>query len=71
MIRDRGTMKWTAMTLPEHLALIRVWKQEQFYDKKRELAEWELEEIEQTIQRAIKMQKLIMLTLWSNNNLQG
>ncbi|MCL1696836.1 MULTISPECIES: YolD-like family protein [unclassified Lysinibacillus] len=70
MIRDRGSMKWTAMMLPEHLGLIREWKQEQFYDKKRELTEWELEEIEQTIQRAFKMQKRITLTLWSNNHLQ-
>ncbi|KOP78561.1 hypothetical protein AMS59_12025 [Lysinibacillus sp. FJAT-14745] len=71
MIRDRGSMKWTAMMLPEHLGLIKVWKQEQFYDKKRELTEWELEEIEQTIQRAFKMQKRITLTLWNNNHLQG
>ncbi|MGE7949488.1 YolD-like family protein [Lysinibacillus sp. NPDC093688] len=69
MIRDRGSMKWTAMMLPEHLGLIRGWKQEQFYDKKRELTEWELEEIEQTIQRAFNMQKLITLTLWSNDHL--
>ncbi|MFE3576768.1 hypothetical protein [Lysinibacillus sp. NPDC059133] len=49
MLKDRGNMKWTAMTLPEHLVKIREWKEEQFHDKKRELTEWELEEIEQTI----------------------
>ncbi|PIJ96240.1 YolD-like family protein [Lysinibacillus sphaericus] len=70
MIHDRGSMKWTAMMLPEHLDLIRVLKQEQFYDKKRELTEWELEEIEHTIQCAFKMQKLITLTLWNDNNLR-
>ncbi|WP_134024017.1 YolD-like family protein [Lysinibacillus sp. YR326] len=52
MIKDRGSMKWTAMMLSEHLVEIRKWKEEQFYDKKRELTEWELEEIEQTIQLA-------------------
>lgn len=52
MLRDRGNMKWTAMMLPEHLVEIKKWKEEQFYDIKRELTEWELEEIEQTIQRA-------------------
>lgn len=70
MLRDRGNMKWTAMMLPEHLVKIREWKQEQFYDKKRELTEWELEEIEQTIQRAFKMQKLVKLTLWDNHKLR-
>lgn len=69
MIRDRKNIKWTAMMLPEHVKLIKEWKQEEFYDKKRELTEWELEEIEQTIQHAFKMQKLITLTLWNNNNL--
>lgn len=70
MLRDRGNMKWTAMMLPEHLRLIKEWKQEQFYDKKRELTEWELEEIEQTIQRACKMQKLVKLTLLDNHKLR-
>ena len=69
MLRDRGNMKWTAMMLPEHLVKIREWKQEQFYDKKRELTEWELEEIEQTIQRAFKLQQLVRLTLWNNHKL--
>lgn len=69
MLRDRGNMKWTAMMLPEHLVEIKKWKKEQFYDKKRELTEWELEEIEQTIQRAWKMQKLVRLTLWDQNKL--
>lgn len=68
MLHDRGNMKWTSMMLPEHLKLIKEWKREQFYDKKRELAEWELEEIEQTTQRAFKM-KLIKLTLWDHNKL--
>ncbi|MFJ8515305.1 YolD-like family protein [Lysinibacillus xylanilyticus] len=69
MLKDRGNMKWTAMMLPEHLVEIRKWKQEQFYDKKRDLTEWELEEIEQTIQRAFKLRKLVTLTLWDHNKL--
>jgi len=69
MIHDRGNMKWTAMMLPEHLVQLKEWKREQFYDKKRDLTEWELEEIEQTIQRAFKMRKLIKLTLWDHNKL--
>lgn len=69
MLHDRGNMKWTAMMLPEHLVEIKKWKEEQFYDKKRELTEWELEEIEQTIQRAFKLRKLVKLTLWEHNKL--
>ncbi|MFF2179447.1 YolD-like family protein [Lysinibacillus sp. NPDC058147] len=69
MIKDRGNMKWTAMMLPEHLVEIRKWKEEQFHEKKRDLTEWELEEIEQTIQRAFKLRQLVTLTLWQNHNL--
>jgi len=69
MIQDRGNLKWTSLMLPEHLVQLKEWKKEQYCDKKRELTEWELEEIEQTIQRAYKMQKLIKLTLWNNKKL--
>ena len=69
MLNDSGNMKWTALMLPEHLVQLKEWKKEQFYEKKRELTEWELEEIEQIIQRAFKMQKLIKLTLWKNQKL--
>ncbi|MGE7840072.1 hypothetical protein ACQKNX_04705 [Lysinibacillus sp. NPDC093712] len=43
MINDRGNMKWTSFMLHEHLVKLKEWKQEQFYDAKRELTEWELE----------------------------
>ncbi|MFF2793322.1 YolD-like family protein [Lysinibacillus xylanilyticus] len=69
MIQDRGNMKWTSLMLPEHLVEIRKWKEEQFHEKKRELSEWELEEIEQTIQRAFKMKEQVKLMLWSDNKL--
>ncbi|WP_369436109.1 hypothetical protein [Lysinibacillus fusiformis] len=35
MLRDRGTMKWTAMMLPEHLVEIKKWKQQQFAEVPR------------------------------------
>ncbi|MGN4124841.1 YolD-like family protein [Lysinibacillus sphaericus] len=57
-------MKWTAMMLPEHLVQIKEWKQEQFYDKKREL-----EELQRKIQHVTAMKKLVTLTLWDNNKL--
>lgn len=71
MLRDRGTIKWTAMMLPEHLVKIKEWKQEQFFDTKRELTDWEFEEIEQIIQQASKLRKLVKLTLWDHNKLHN
>lgn len=69
MLHDRGTKKWTAMMLPEHLVEIRKWKHEQFHEKKRDLVEWELEELQRKIQQVTTMKKLVTLTLWDNNTL--
>ncbi|MFJ7698884.1 YolD-like family protein [Lysinibacillus fusiformis] len=70
MLHDRGNMKWTSLMLPEHLVQLKEWKKERYYDKKRDLTEWELDEIEQTIQQAFKLRKLVKLTLWDHNKLQ-
>lgn len=69
MLNDRGNMKWTSLMLPEHLVELKKWKEEQFHDKKRELTDWELEELQQTIHRVTVMKKLVTLTLWDNNHL--
>lgn len=69
MLHDRGNIKWTSLMLPEHLVQLKEWKKEQYHDKKRDLTEWELEEIEQSIQRAFKLRKLVKLTLWDHNKL--
>ena len=71
MLHDRGNMKWTSLMLPEHLVRLKEWKKEQYYERKRDLTEWELEEIEQTIQRAFKLRKLVKLTLWDHNKLHA
>ncbi|QDQ01178.1 YolD-like family protein [Lysinibacillus fusiformis] len=69
MLRDRGNMKWTAMMLPEHLTMIKAWREEQFAEAPRELVEWELEELQRKIQQVTTMKKLVTLTLWDNNTL--
>ncbi|MEQ6355175.1 YolD-like family protein [Lysinibacillus sp. M3] len=69
MLKDRGSQKWTSLMLPEHLVKIKEWKQEQFHDKKRELTEWEMEEIEQIVQRAYKLHEEVKITLWRDNKL--
>ena len=66
MIRDRGTIKWTAMMLPEHVQKIREWKQESYAEVSRELTEWELEDLQQTIDQAVTQQKIVTLTVWES-----
>lgn len=69
MLRDRGNIKFTAMMLPEHLVKLKEWKKEASHVKKRELTEWELEELQHIIQRAATMKEEVTVTVWINNRL--
>lgn len=66
MIRDRGMTKWTAMMLPEHTQKIHEWKREAYVEAPRELTEWELEDLQQTIERAFTQQTLVTITTWND-----
>ncbi|MEA0565865.1 YolD-like family protein [Lysinibacillus irui] len=64
MIKDRGTIKWAAMMMPEHLDFLKEYKQD-VTDKPRELAEWELEELQQTMDHAYRQQLDVKLVVWT------
>lgn len=64
MIRDRGTIKWTAMMLPEHVKLLREWKQEAYAEGPHTLTDWELEDLQQTIEQAYTQQIVVTITMW-------
>lgn len=64
MIRDRGTKKWTAMMLPEHVSMLKVaWTN---YDKttKPNLDEYQLQEIDEKINRAVEYRLPVIFELW-------
>ena len=65
MIQDRGNIKWASMMLPEHLELLREYKQEH-PEQPRELTEWELEELQNTINQAFNQQLHIKLEVWKD-----
>ncbi|MGP4061525.1 YolD-like family protein [Halobacillus sp. H74] len=51
--RDRGTIKWTSLMLPEHVEMIKkVWKEDERIEKPI-LDEQQLEEIGLTLQRVM------------------
>lgn len=64
MIRDRGNIKWTAMMLPEHLRELRKWQAEDDLVKRPDLSEWDLQQIQQEIDRAIRSRKLTEVQTW-------
>ncbi|WP_419962129.1 YolD-like family protein [Psychrobacillus sp. BM2] len=65
-LQDRGSKKWVAMMLPEHVALLREYSIEIKREPKPDLNEWDLHAIEETIQCAIKRKSEILLKLWKN-----
>lgn len=56
------------MMMPEHLDGLREYKKG-FTEQPRELAEWELEEIQQTIDQAFSQHLDIKLEAWQNNKI--
>ncbi|MFJ5766532.1 MULTISPECIES: YolD-like family protein [unclassified Lysinibacillus] len=67
MIKDRGNIKWASMMLPEHLELLRACKQIEYVEPPRELTDWELEELQQTINQAYNQQINIKLEVWMDS----
>lgn len=64
MNKDRGVIKWTSMMLPEHLELLREYKNTDYIKPPRELTEWELEDLQQTIDHAMIQQLDVKLNVW-------
>ncbi|QOY34248.1 YolD-like family protein [Anaerobacillus isosaccharinicus] len=67
-IRDRGTMKWTAIMLPEHVAMLREYYADQKKKEKPELDEQEIEEIERMIFDGMEGDLKLVLIYWSDGN---
>lgn len=65
MIQDRGNIKWASMMLPEHLELLREFKHGRT-EQPRELTDWELEELQKTINQAFNQQVDIKLEVWTD-----
>lgn len=64
MNKDRGTIKWTALMLPEHTARLREWQAESEKVLPSEKNEWQLADIEQALQIAYTTKCPITLTLY-------
>lgn len=63
-IHDRGTKKWTAMMLPEHIVALREHAEMEHYIKRPQLDDWELEAIQMEIEIAFKRQCVAKVTMW-------
>lgn len=62
--RDRGTIKWTAMMLPEHVKLLREWNNEDNIVPEPNLDEYDFEELAHQIQTAVQSHSIVRLHYW-------
>ena len=70
MNKDRGTIKWTSLMLPEHIQRLRAWENELHDKPPKEKADWELEALHQTIQQAYELKMPITFTLYKQGTWQ-
>nr|WP_241840629.1 YolD-like family protein [Fictibacillus sp. S7] len=68
MIRDRGSIKWTAMMLPEHVKQLREFDWEQSKKMKPELDEQQLQLMEETIYEAMAEDLYLCFTYFKNDD---
>lgn len=67
-IRDRGKIKWTAMMLPEHVAIIREYIANDGKVKRPVLDEWDLRQLEESIGLAMAQNAEIKLKYWKDGD---
>lgn len=65
-IRDRGNIKWTALMLPEHVAMVKKVYADQNKVAKPTLDEQEIEEIERVINGGMSDNLQLVFTYWKN-----
>ena len=70
MNKDRGTIKWTSLMLPEHIQRLRAWENELHDTLPKEKADWELEALHQTIQQAYELKLPITFILYQQGTWQ-
>jgi hypothetical protein len=64
IIRDRGNIKWTAMMLPEHVAMLRELKMNEDNKSKPLIDEQQLEEMNDLIRFAIETNNSVLVTYY-------
>ncbi|BAQ11280.1 hypothetical protein OXB_2809 [Bacillus sp. OxB-1] len=62
--RDRGTIKWTAMMLTEHVEKLREWYDEDNFVPRPELDEWDFQAIQEELELAFKRQCESKVKVW-------
>jgi len=70
-IRDRGTIKWTSLMLPEHVKMLRQHFEEDYYKvEKPELDEQKIEELNEVISEAMEFHREIEISYYEQGHIR-
>jgi hypothetical protein len=64
VIRDRGNIKWNAMMLPEHVKVLREWREKDKYEEKPTLDEGALQDLNEQLLIAFTNRYEVELKIW-------
>ncbi|RNA67097.1 YolD-like family protein [Alteribacter keqinensis] len=65
-LRDRGTIKWTSLMLPEHVGMLNTWFEGTKKQPRPELDEQQWEEIGQTVCEGMAFHSELVFTFWED-----
>lgn len=65
-IKDRGVTKWQGLFLPEHVEMIRAWREEDNRVDKPELDEWDLQAIQEELELSSKRKCEVRIQIWKD-----
>lgn len=68
-IHERGTMKWTSLMMPEHIAMLQKSMAKQYDVPQPVLSEDQRNDIERTLQEASEYKSQVTVTYWGNNRM--
>ncbi|TMW71019.1 YolD-like family protein [Alteribacter natronophilus] len=66
--KDRGTIKWTSLMLPEHVRMLKEHQQSYFKEPKPQLDPQQMEEFERTLCEAMARNCPLSLTCWKDGH---
>lgn len=65
-IKDRGIIKWQGMFLPEHVEMIRAWREEDNRVEKPDLTDFDLQLIQEELEIAMKRRCMVKIQTWKD-----
>lgn len=68
--RDRGKIKWTSLMLPEHLERLREWQREDDYIERPDLADFELQAMQETLEAAFGRRCETWIDTWHDGKVR-